>query len=125
MYDIESAYPQDSNPTMKHLLGGGECEAHLFVRYDRMSDLFDLIYAYVFSFIFVFSYSFFGPYLTGVSQLKTFPAAQMKKCRNGAVSYLLKRLGTQNIQLWINTKINTNSRTEYENDGRCLKPVFH
>ena len=42
MYDIESAYPQDSNPTMKHLLGGGECEAHLFVRYDRMSDLFDI-----------------------------------------------------------------------------------
>jgi hypothetical protein len=33
VYDIESAYPEDSKPTVKHLLGGGKCEAHLFIRY--------------------------------------------------------------------------------------------
>lgn len=32
VYDIESAYPSDSNPTVKHLLQGGKCEAHLFLR---------------------------------------------------------------------------------------------
>ena len=33
IYDIESAYPEGSVPTIKHLLAGGRCEVHLLLRY--------------------------------------------------------------------------------------------
>ncbi|XP_028413146.1 1-acyl-sn-glycerol-3-phosphate acyltransferase delta-like [Dendronephthya gigantea] len=39
VYDIESAYPSDSNPTLKHLLQGGKCEAHLFIRRIPIEDI--------------------------------------------------------------------------------------
>ncbi|XP_046847783.1 1-acyl-sn-glycerol-3-phosphate acyltransferase delta-like [Xenia sp. Carnegie-2017] len=32
VYDIESAYPGDCKPTMKHLLKGGKCEVHFYLR---------------------------------------------------------------------------------------------
>ena len=33
IYDVQSAYPEGSVPTIKHLLSGGRCEVHLSLRY--------------------------------------------------------------------------------------------